>query len=102
MSAGGSGAGERVQPSQARETENRGWHRAAGLTIAVALRALAGMLCASRPKTDHWRQAECLSTCSRPRVLTEGHPDKLCEPVSDAVLDAIIAETNLSSGPARP
>ena len=37
--------------------------------------------------------------------VTEGHPDKLCDQVSDAVLDAILAEdpaARVACKPSRP
>ena len=30
--------------------------------------------------------------CIRDRSVTEGHPDKICDQISDAVLDAILAQ----------
>ena len=33
-----------------------------------------------------------LPICSRPSPYTEGHPDKVCDQISDAVLDAILAK----------
>ena len=34
--------------------------------------------------------------------VTEGHPDKLCDQVSDAVLDAFLREDPTPASPARP
>lgn len=35
--------------------------------------------------------------------VTEGHPDKICDQISDAVLDAILAQDPLGQAlPARP
>ena len=34
--------------------------------------------------------------------VTEGHPDKICDQISDAVLDAILAGTPAHGWPARP
>ena len=33
--------------------------------------------------------------------VTEGHPDKLCDQISDAVLDAILREDPTRASPAR-
>ena len=34
--------------------------------------------------------------------VTEGHPDKICDQISDAVLDAILAQDPQARWPARP
>ena len=34
--------------------------------------------------------------------VTEGHPDKLCDQVSDAVLDACLAQDPAAAWPAKP
>ena len=34
--------------------------------------------------------------------VTEGHPDKVCDQISDAVLDAVLATTRPDAWPARP
>ena len=34
--------------------------------------------------------------------VSEGHPDKVCDQISDAVLDAFIAEEPEAAWPARP
>ena len=34
--------------------------------------------------------------------VTEGHPDKICDQISDAVLDAILAEDQWEELPAKP
>ena len=33
--------------------------------------------------------------------VTEGHPDKICDQISDAVLDAILAQDRLRGWPVR-
>ena len=33
--------------------------------------------------------------------VTEGHPDKMCDQISDAILDAIIADDPTPGWPAR-
>ena len=48
---------------------------------------------------DRNRQGKWLFTSES---VTEGHPDKICDQISDAVLDAIIAETRWRVLPARP
>ena len=32
--------------------------------------------------------------------VTEGHPDKICDQISDAVLDALLAQANRHTSPA--
>ena len=34
--------------------------------------------------------------------VTEGHPDKICDQISDAVLDAILEQDPMAAWPARP
>lgn len=34
--------------------------------------------------------------------VTEGHPDKICDQISDAVLDAILAQDPDAGWPVRP
>jgi S-adenosylmethionine synthetase len=34
--------------------------------------------------------------------VTEGHPDKMADQISDAILDAILAEDPMAGSPARP
>ena len=34
--------------------------------------------------------------------VSEGHPDKMCDQISDAVLDAILAQTPWPGLPAKP
>ena len=34
--------------------------------------------------------------------VTEGHPDKVCDQISDAVLDAILGKTRKPMWPVRP
>ncbi len=34
--------------------------------------------------------------------VTEGHPDKICDQISDGVLDAILGRTRTAASPARP
>ena len=34
--------------------------------------------------------------------VTEGHPDKICDQISDAVLDAILAQIRMRELPVKP
>lgn len=34
--------------------------------------------------------------------VTEGHPDKMCDQISDAVLDCILAQDPAAALPAKP
>ena len=34
--------------------------------------------------------------------VTEGHPDKMCDAISDAILDALMEKDPMSVWPARP
>ena len=33
--------------------------------------------------------------------VTEGHPDKICDQISDAILDAILAQDRTAASPAN-
>ena len=54
--------------------------------------AIGRLFCAVKPLSNDERRTKAMKKLFTSESVTEGHPDKICDQISDAVLDAILAQ----------